>query len=247
MNAPLAIVAAMLPELAPFEAHLTDVTEYALGGGQAWLGRLGGTAALLVRLGVGKVNAAAITALMLDRFQPRAVICTGIAGGIAPELAPGDVVIGTRTVQHDYGRWYTTGFLPMAPLTLTIGERHPAFWDADTELLRLAHEAAARVTLQPVDANHRPPLAISGVIASGDVFAVARSKKAEIHDRFGAHACEMESAAIAQICWQSRVPFLAIRGISDVAEDIEAPPAAAAAIAAANAASVVRAMVAVNG
>ncbi len=241
----IAVLGALEAEIALLIPEVAVTAEHVLAGLPMLAGRLDGLEVLLGRSGVGKVNAAMVTTLILERFRPDYVLFTGVAGGINPALLPGDVVIATGTTQHDYGRQYTHGFMGLAPLNVAMNQRHPAFFPASEQLVELARQAAGRVLLKPAPshAGERPPQVVEGLIATGDLFAVAESKKRELRERLGADACEMESAAVAQVCAELGADFLTVRGISDIAEDIDAPDRDDLAAAAENAAGLSRAII----
>jgi adenosylhomocysteine nucleosidase len=241
----IAVLGALEPEIALLVPDVDVAAEHTLAGLKLWAGHLDGVEVFLGRSGVGKVNAAMVTTLVLERFRPDYVLFTGVAGGINPALVPGDVVIATRTTQHDYGRQYTHGFMGLSPLNVAMNQRHPAFFPASEHLLNLARRAAGSVPLKPAPSHldERSPRIVEGIIATGDLFAVAESKKRELRERLGADACEMESAAVAQVCAELGVGFLTVRGISDIAEDIDAPDREDLAAAAENAAGLARAII----
>ena len=169
-------------------------------------GILGGQTVSLLQCGIGKVNAAVGTALMIEKWAPRKILNTGVAGGFLPSLKIGDIVLSTEVCHHDvdvtiFG--YKTGQLPGGPET----------YQADQELLKKTS------TLKPADpAIHLIP----GKIASGDIFVHRDEQVEKIRKDFqGIAAVEMESAAIAQVCHAFSVPFLVIRSISDVTGDEE--------------------------
>jgi adenosylhomocysteine nucleosidase len=237
-EAPLAIVAAMVPELALFEAELEDRQDRTVLGVVLSHGLLRGTPVVLAHIGVGKVNAALAMALLLAHAAPAAVICCGVAGGVHSDLRPGDVVVGAEVAQYDYGYLSRQGFEVRATLSLYTRERNPLFLPADLALLGLAARAAQRVVLADVipSAFARGPLVRQGVIVTGDTLAAYAAKKAELREQLRADACEMEGAAVAQVCYQRAVPFLVVRGISDTSESVEQDWATYIAVAAQNAA-----------
>ena len=178
-------------------------------------GTLNGRSVVLAVSGVGKVNAAKTTTLLLDHFRPAEVLFTGVAGGVNPELAPGDIVIGEKTAQHDYGEWTAAGFRPQP-----AGKRIPLFISSPERLLALAEAASQEAALDkvPTSLGERMPRVIRGVIVTGDVFVASPAKTAELRQVFKADAVEMEGAAVTQVCWQQKVPCLIIRCLSDKAD-----------------------------
>jgi adenosylhomocysteine nucleosidase len=239
----VAILAAMLPELAVFEPQLTATHELNIDGMRVLAGSLGGVEVGLVRMGVGKINAAIATTLVLSYARPRAVICTGIAGGVNPDLIVGDVIVAEQTLFFDYGNWMAGGFQLRSPLQRASAERHPPAFPADPALLAAAHAARGAVTLAALGPSARPPQVRAGVVATGDIFAIAHAKRAEIRALAQADVCDMESAAVAQVCRQYAVPCLVVRGVSDI-DEFDTLPADAAALAAGNAAALTAAALA---
>ena len=151
---------------------------------------------------VGMVNAAAHTQLLIDRFAVRGVVNTGVAGSLDASIDIGDIVVATDAVNH----LMDVGNLGYAP-GQTPGLSTLAF-PADETLRRAAVDAAAELGIQTWE----------GRVASGDVFVREDADKNRIADTFDASCCEMEGAAIAQVCWLNRVPFAIVRAISDKAD-----------------------------
>ncbi|MDP4143246.1 MAG: 5'-methylthioadenosine/adenosylhomocysteine nucleosidase [Bacillota bacterium] len=167
-------------------------------------GTLFGKQVVLVRCGIGKVNAAVCTQILIDDFNVNTVINVGVAGGIGKDVFPGDVVIGSNLVQHDVD---TTAF----------GDRIGQIPRLDTyefvcneELVLLAKKACEELN----ENNH-----YAGRIVTGDQF-IADSKKIQwLEEEFKAMACEMEGGSIAHVCYLNSIPFVVIRSISDNANN----------------------------
>jgi adenosylhomocysteine nucleosidase len=156
-------------------------------------GRLGGQGVVVSISGFGKVAAASTVTSMLDRFDAEAVVFSGVAGALDPDVTRGDVVIADELVQHDFDA---------SPL-------FPRFVIPSLQVDRIPGDAArAGATV------HR------GLILSGDRFIDNDADRAELRSLFpDALAVEMEGAAVAQVCAERRVPFVVIRAISDTADD----------------------------
>ena len=178
-------------------------------------GELNGRRVVLVASGVGKVNAAMVATLLLDHYRPSEVIFTGIAGRLSPDLRPGDLVLGAKTIQHDFGEATVNGFRPDTTRHPGTDKRNPAAFPAPWALLRVAEEAARQTSLGKI--GDHAPVVRRGTIATGDLFVASPEKCLEIRQRCQADAVDMEGAAVAQICWQQNVPCLVIRGLSDKA------------------------------
>jgi adenosylhomocysteine nucleosidase len=217
----VAVLGALPLEIDLLEQQLTDKQERAVQKIRFVSGRLLGKKVVVGHSGIGKVNAAATAILMIEHFHPSAIIFTGTAGGIHPELNPGDIVIGGKTCQHDLGELTTNGFRHMQMTDHIRKQPHPPYFQADANLLKLAQRVAAELELQPVGSGDkaRAPRIITGVIATGDVFVASSVRRAELRKQHQADATEMEGAAVAQVCWQQDVPCLVIRCLSDTADD----------------------------
>lgn len=209
------VIAAMPAEMRILEQRLKHKQTQTFLGTTFHSGIIEGRKVVLATSGIGKVNAAKTAALLLDHFMPDEVIFSGVAGGTNPDLAPGDIVLGVRTAQHDFGRMTAEGFEPQPPDADT-----PLFIEAPAKLVDLAHEASERVVFDPIQTSQgrHLPRVIRGVIVTGDVFVASPRKSSELRQLFKADAVEMEGAAVAMICWQQRVPCVVVRCVSDKAD-----------------------------
>ncbi|MCG1022282.1 5'-methylthioadenosine/S-adenosylhomocysteine nucleosidase [Sutcliffiella horikoshii] len=198
----VAIIGAMEEEVTIMREKIEDMETTTVAGCEYYTGTLNGVDVILSKSGIGKVNAALSTSLLLERFKPEVVINTGSAGGFSPSLNVGDVVISTEVRHHDvdvtaFG--YEYGQVPGLP----------AAFEADAKLMAVAKKAAENVSGMQV---------VEGLIATGDSFMndpvrveAVREKMPELQ------AAEMEAAAIAQVCHAFEVPFVVIRALSDIA------------------------------
>lgn len=216
-----AILGAFGKEVTMLEDMLTDANDQRIEGMRFVTGKLKDKPVVVAWTGIGKVNAAMTTTLLIEHFRPRQVIFTGIAGGINPELAPGDIVIAAETAHHDMGVLTPDGFYNRGAMNPIDGWRNPVFLPADKRLLKLAEKAAKQVTLAKIKTSvgERSPKIIKGIVVTGDVFVASPAKCAELREQLKADAVEMEGAAVAQICYQQRVPHIVIRSISDKADE----------------------------
>jgi len=151
---------------------------------------------VLVECGIGKVNAARCTQIVIDNIKVDYVLNVGVAGGVSRKVNIGDVVIGDKLIQHDFDLRpfnYERGYIP------NVGK----FIPCDEYLVRLASEIKLDVK------------SLVGTIASGDIFVTEDTMGEKINNKFDALCVEMEGASIAQICYLSHIPFLVIRSISD--------------------------------
>lgn len=168
-------------------------------------GVLGGKEVVVVRSGIGKVNAAVCTQILVDDFGARAVINTGIAGSLKAEINIGDIVVSTDLVHHDMDAvnfGYPLGQIPQMD-TLSF--------QADESLISLAEQACH-------EAN--PEIQVfKGRIVSGDQFIADQAVKDRIIRNFQGYCTEMEGASIAQTAYLNGVPFVVLRAISDKADN----------------------------
>jgi adenosylhomocysteine nucleosidase len=216
-----AILGAFNKEVLIIEKQLTDKNEQKIEGMRFVTGRLYGKPVVAAWTGIGKVNAAMTTTLLLEHFKPKRVIFSGIAGGVNPQLHPGDIVIAAKTAHHDMGILREDGFYNRGVINPLDGWRNPVHLPADKRLLELAEEAAEKVELETIKTSvgTRNPKIIKGIVVTGDVFIASEAKCEELRETLGADAVEMEGAAVAQICYQREVPHLVVRSISDKADE----------------------------
>ena len=201
----LGIIGAMDEEVAQIKEKMTDVTVTSVAGMDFYQGKLGGKDAVVVRSGIGKVNAGMCSQILADRFHISAIVNTGIAGSLRAEINIGDIVVSTDAVQHDMdasGFGYRIGQIPRVDTFA---------FEADEKLRELAIECNQKVN---------PEIqAFPGRVVSGDQFISDKAKKEWLIEQFSASCTEMEGAAIAQAAYLNGIPFLIIRAISDKADD----------------------------
>lgn len=201
----IGIIGAMEEEVAILKEKMSDVTVLEKAGMEFYKGTLGGHPAVVVRSGIGKVNAGICTQILADLFQVEAVINTGVAGSLKAEINIGDIVLSTDTMQHDVDArefGYPLGQIPRMD-TLTF--------PADAEL-----RAAALKVCREVN----PEIQVfEGRVASGDQFVADKETKDKIIANTQAYCTEMEGAAIGQAAYLNKIPYLVIRAISDKADD----------------------------
>lgn len=201
----LGIIGAMEIEVQALYERMTDMEIQTVAGMEFHKGVLEGLEVVVVRSGIGKVNAGICSQILVDRYQVDAIVNTGVAGSLKKEINIGDIVLSTVAVQHDVdagGFGYPAGEIPQ----MGIKE-----FPADEALLELARACCKKAN---------PEIQIfTGRVASGDQFIDSKEKKQWIHDTFDACCTEMEGAAIAQAAYLNHVPYLIIRAISDKADD----------------------------
>ncbi len=156
--------------------------------------------------GIGKVNAALCTQILISEFKTDAVINTGTAGALNDELNVFDIVVSTDSVQYDVDAvhfGYEPGQVPMT--------KSP-FWIADKKLKSIALKAFKQLKCELSDKNIK---IVEGRIASGDTFVSDRVLRSKIIENFAPACVEMEGAAAAQVCVTNKIPYLILRSISD--------------------------------
>ncbi|WP_147202570.1 5'-methylthioadenosine/adenosylhomocysteine nucleosidase [Segetibacter aerophilus] len=167
--------------------------------------------------GIGKVNAALTTTLLLEHFRPKQLLFTGIAGAMNPTLHPGDIVVGQLVAHHDYGGRMPEGMLRVPTKNPYVFTDNPIFFPADSGLVAISKVAAKDIQLQSIG-EYKPQI-ITGTIITGDVFLADTKLNQQLQKEYNSDAVEMEGAAVAQICYQEKVPFIIIRSLSDSADD----------------------------
>lgn len=205
-------------EIAPIERRLTNADTQRIGATVVTIGTLDGRRLVTARCGIGKVNAATATTILIDRFHPTALFFSGTAGAVDASLNPGDVVVGVKVAQHDIGRITPTGFIRRPTRDSVSGEPNPMFIEAPEALIAAARQAATDVTLPAVKRGgiDAQPSIREGTIVTGDMFVADAGRRDDLR-AFGATAVEMEGAAMVQVCRQFATPCLVVRGITDSA------------------------------
>ena len=207
-------------EIAPVEARLQSPAVERIRDVVFTSGTIDGARIVTARVGVGKVNAAEATTLLLDHFLPAAVIFSGTAGAVDPDLNPGDVVVGTAVGHHDFGTVTASAFVRGPTRDPASGQLDPVLFPAGPELLAAARRAA--VTLKPSRLPDAEPGVAArireGVIVTGDSFISSTVRRDELRGELKASVVEMEGAAVAQVCARFGVPVIVIRSVTDRAQ-----------------------------
>lgn len=197
----IGIIGAMDEEIENLKQKLEIVTAKEMIGLQFFVGRMFSNSVVLVKSGIGKVNAAICAQILIDHFAVDCIVNVGVAGGLVNELKIGDIVISTDTVQHDMETDEPIGVIPRMEISN---------FNADEELICLAEEAAKEIS-----GNNT---IMKGRIASGDQFVCSQEQKNRIRSNVKGVCVEMEGAAIAQACYLNKIPFVIVRSISDNAD-----------------------------
>lgn len=166
------------------------------------LGTLHGRDVCIVVCGVGKVNAAMCALMLIEKYKPDLVLNSGVAGSLSPIVGIGDIVVATKSVEHDMNG-------------TALGDRQGEITFPDGNMMFFECDKQASTLLAAVCKTIPDTKVAQGIIASGDIFVSDRKQRFKINDRFGALACEMEGAAIGHVCVRCEVPYGIIRAISD--------------------------------
>lgn len=197
----IGIIAAMDEEMKAIENIMTDIKEINKLDLSIVEGKIRGKECVLTKCGVGKVNAARTTQILIDRYDFEYIINVGSAGAANDNLKVGDIIIGKSLVQHDFD---ITAFGHPKGHISNIG----TYIESDALLI----EKIENIQKNQINDDYTIKI---GTIASGDIFCTEPKMKEKIRTKFNADAIEMEGAAIAQVCKLNEIPFIVIRSISD--------------------------------
>ena len=193
---------AMREELEPVleQVEIKKVIEYARN--KYYIAKYKNLDLVLAYSKIGKVNAATTATTLIEKFGAKKILFSGVAGAIDSDLKIGDLIIATKTCQHDvdltvFG--YEPGFIPESKV----------FFECDEELNNIAKNVAKKLGIKLKE----------GIIASGDQFIHSKERKVWIAKTFKASAIEMEGGAVGCVAWTLDVPFFMLRAISDSAEE----------------------------
>ena len=198
----IAVIGAMEQEVELLRATLQNTQTETIANSEYTTGTYEGKEVVLLKSGIGKVNAAMSTTILLEKFNPKVVINTGSAGGFDAALKVGDIVISDEVRHHD---------VDVTAFGYEIGQMAgmPAAYKSDEKLMEVAKQAVEEA------GEHNYSV---GLICSGDVFMSNPERVEAVRKDFPAmKAVEMEAAAVAQVCHQFNTPFVVIRALSDIA------------------------------
>lgn len=202
MSGRLGLIGAMDEEIKLLLQHMGEKQTTVKAGITFYEGTVFGRQAVVCKSGVGKVNAAVTTQILLDHFGAVQILFTGVAGALHPELEIGDIVISSRCIQHDMDAsalGYARGFIPYQEVSV---------FEADPVLVQLAEQACRELGQKSV----------TGIVLSGDQFIASRSAVAALREELNGACAEMEGAAVAQVCYMNGIPFVIVRSMSDKAD-----------------------------
>lgn len=201
----LGIIGAMDEEVSILKESMLVEEVVSKASMEFYKGKLADKKVVIVRSGIGKVNAAVCTQILISEFAVDCIINTGVAGSLRNEINIGDIVLSKDTLQHDMdatGFGYEPGVIPRMDTSIFI---------ADEKLLSLAKQVNEEVNTDI--GTH------IGRVVSGDQFISDKEKKEFLVSQFDGFCTEMEGAAIAQTAYLNNIPYLVIRAISDKADN----------------------------
>lgn len=197
----IGIIAAMQEEMNAIKEIMENISEKQIYELIFVEGKINEKECVLVKCGVGKVNSSRVTQILIDKFDIEYIINVGSAGTANNELNIGDIVIGESLVQHDFD---ITAFGHKKGFISNVGESIKSEKGLIEKFKKVINEVENR--------DYKIKI---GTIASGDIFCTENIMKEKINRKFNADAIEMEGAAIAQVCYLDRIPFIVVRSISD--------------------------------
>ncbi|MEX2460895.1 MAG: 5'-methylthioadenosine/adenosylhomocysteine nucleosidase [Paenibacillaceae bacterium] len=201
----IGIIGAMTEEVEHLQEKMTVTQTFRHAGIPFTEGNFGSKSIVVCKSGVGKVNAAMCTQALIDFFKVDAVVFTGVAGALDPDLNIGDIVISTDCMQHDMdvtALGFARGIIPYQETSVFV---------ADSILSELAYQASMKLY---------PKQTKKGRILSGDQFIADRDKVHALFDELFGACTEMEGAAAAQVCVTNEIAFVIIRSMSDKANGV---------------------------
>lgn len=206
----IGLICAIPQELAHLRSALADARSENVAHTVFDTGTIDGHDVVLAGSGMGKVNAALVTTLLADRFGCRAVVFSGVAGGLDPRLAIGDIVVADIVIQHDAGmlenervQVYQPGYVPVINPTDQLG------YPTDPDLLDRVRRRLEGISI--------PGQIVYGTVLSGDQYLNCDITRERLLGELGGQAVEMEGGAVAQVCEAFGIPWLVIRALSDLA------------------------------
>lgn len=198
----IGIIAAMDVEMKSLRSYMENTETEVISGIRFVRGTLEGKDVVTAVCGIGKVFAALCAQTMILHYQPQAIINTGVAGTLTDALTIGSIAVSSAVVQHDMDT------SPLGDPVGLISGINKVELPADRLLSGQLSACAKVMGIRTA----------TGVIASGDQFVASAERKAFIVEHFKAIACEMEGAAVGQVCYVNKVPFCVLRAISDSAD-----------------------------
>ena len=198
----IGIICALSIEVEELTKLLENKEEKTIAKMKYICGDINGKKVVMTECGIGKVNAAMSTQVMIDHYSPDVIINSGIAGSVSKTLKIGDIVISKDCVQHDFDG-------------TQMGD--PKGLIQYNDETRIDIPVSEEITQKLFDAckDIKDTNVVLGRIATGDIFVAEKAMRQSVADEFDALACEMEGGAVAQVCYRNEVPCAVLRCISD--------------------------------
>ena len=198
----IGIICAISNELRYF--NFTEIPIHKFGERTFYKGSHDKHELILVQSGLGKVNAAVVSTLLIEKFECDLLLFSGVAGGIDPRIEVGEVIIGESLIQYDYGTLKNRELLPFRPGSIPTGEsKNELEYSLDPKIKHKIKVSLPNVRM--------------GIILTGDVFLQCEETQKELFEKYGAQAIDMEGAAVAQVAEQFGIPAIVVRCLSDLA------------------------------
>ena len=200
----IGIIAAMNEEIDSIKILMKDISIKNIFELEFIIGKIHSKDVVLVKCGVGKVNAARTTQILIDNYKPEYIINVGTAGGLKDNINIGDVVIADKLVQHDFditADGHEKGYIS------NLGK----YFYSNKDLINRTEKI-----MKKLDEGFN---AFIGTIATGDVFVQDLNVKKRIQNEFNPDCTEMEGAAIGHAAYLNNIPYIVVRAISDKADD----------------------------
>ncbi|WP_245956979.1 5'-methylthioadenosine/adenosylhomocysteine nucleosidase [Aestuariispira insulae] len=202
------MIGALDEEIEWIHSSMEAVSDYRHAGITVSSGLFRDCPIVLAKCGIGKVNAAICTQMLIDRFEPDRLLFSGVAGGLLPNMRVGDLVIASHLIQYD--------------INLTVFGRRPGELPGEDRMIE-SDPAMVNLASDAYDQAFTPgpavPNLMVGTVVSGDKFISDQETLRWLQREFAAVATEMEGAAVGYTCRLNGVPFVVIRGLSDTAGD----------------------------
>lgn len=198
----IGIIGAMEIEVSGIIANMTDIKTELISGSAYTSGKIHGKECVVVKCGIGKVNAAVAAQTLILKYKPDIIINTGVGGSTSLNTHIGYVVIAKNVIQHDMD----TTAIGDKKGTIFLPEENIDYIPCDTKVVEMLEKAC-----ENIGETHY----VKGTVATGDQFITGNARRSTLNENFNAIACEMEGGSIGQVCYLNKIPFGIVRAISD--------------------------------
>ena len=192
----IGIIAAMDVEIEALKERVGEFETFELASHTYYRGNIGNKTVIFSNSGIGKVNAAITTQVLIDNFKPDAIINVGIAGGLDKSLKHMSIVVADKLTYHDFDHYLMGKYYPFTT----------EFY-CDKNLIEKSKDIMKDEDIHV------------GTVITGDVFVDSTELQRQLHDKYNALCVEMEGASIAHTSFANKIPFVVVRSISDFADD----------------------------